>query len=162
MSPYKYSPASKAKFDTLCPELQDTMSTVLAWWDHTIFFGFRGQADQEKALADGFTTKPFGASKHNRMPSDAVDAGPFYPEVPAGGIDWRTDKELMIAARNGDWAAFKAILENIKRWYSFSAFVRGVGAAKGYRIRSGCDWNNDQRFNDHSLIDLPHNEIVRP
>lgn len=163
MSPYKYSPASKAKFATLCPELQDTMELVLQRWDHTIFFGFRGRADQEKALADGFTTKPFGASKHNVLPSDAVDAGPFYPEVPTGGIDWRTDKDLMIAARNGDWTAFRVILENIKRWYAFSAFVRGVGWGKGrYIIRSGCDWNNDQRFNDHRLIDLPHHEIVRP
>lgn len=157
-----YSPSSKQKFNTLCPELQDTLTTVILHWDHTILFGFRGRADQEKALQDGFTTKPFGSSTHNFLPSDAVDAAPYYPEVPKGGIDWRTDKELLFCARNGDWDLFKTILENIKRWHSFSAFVRGVGAAKGYTIRSGCDWNNDQRFNDHNLIDLPHHEIVRP
>lgn len=159
---YRYSPASRAHHDTLCPELQETMSLVLERWDHTIFCGYRGEAKQNEALANGTSTKPFGASKHNKLPSDAVDAGPYYPEVPAGGIDWRTDKELLIAAQRGDWVAFRAILENIKRWYAFSAFVRGVGWGKGrYIIRSGCDWNNDQRFNDHSLIDLPHQEIVR-
>lgn len=159
---YRYSPASQAHHDTLCPELQETMSLVLERWDHTLFFGYRGEAAQNAALANGTSTKKFGESKHNVFPSDAVDAGPYYPDAPKGGIDWRTDKELLIAAQRGDWVAFRAILENIKRWYAFSAFVRGVGWGKGrYIIRSGCDWDNDQRFNDHSLIDLPHHEIVR-
>ena len=158
----KYSPASQVKFDTLCPELKQTFSLVLERWDHTIFYGFRGRADQEKALAEGRTTKPFGGSKHNILPSDACDAGPYYPEVPSGGIDWRTDGALIEAARLGNWTEFKTILENIKRWYSFSAYVRGVGWGCGrHVIRSGCDWNNDQRYNDHTLIDLPHHEIVR-
>jgi len=158
-----YSPSSKEKFDTLCPELQDTMSTVLERYDHTIFCGHRGEAAQNEATANGTSTKKWPDGKHNRLPSDAVDAGPVYSGSPKGGIDWRTDKELMIAAQNGDWEVFKAILENIKRWYSFSAFVRGVGWGKGrYIIRSGNDWNNDNRFNDHTLIDLPHHEIVRP
>jgi len=103
----KYSPASQVKFDTLCPELKQTFSLVLERWDHTIFYGFRGRADQEKALAEGRTTKPFGGSKHNILPSDACDAGPYYPEVPSGGIDWRTDGALIEAARLGNWTEFK-------------------------------------------------------
>ena len=111
-----YSPSSKEKFDTLCPELKDTMSTVLERYDHTIFCGHRGEAAQNEATANGTSTKKWPDGKHNRLPSDAVDAGPVYRGAPKGGIDWRTDKELMISAQNGDWEVFKAILENIKRW----------------------------------------------
>lgn len=157
-----YSQASTAKLATVCPELQDTFNTVIQHWDHTIFYGHRGQEEQNKAVADGKSTKPFPSSKHNQTPSDAVDAGPFYPEVPAGGIDWRTDAELMTAARRGDFEVVKTILENIKRWHGFIGFVRGVGAAKGYKIRSGGDWSGDHRFNDQKLIDLPHFEMIRP
>jgi len=128
-------------------------------WDFMVLEGHRDRAKQDAMVAAGTSTLKWPHSKHNAMPSLAMDVAPWYPENP-NGIDWRTDAELMKAAHNGDWRAVKIILENIKRWYALAAFLRGVAHALGIKIRSGADWNGDQRFNDHSLIDLPHIELV--
>lgn len=155
----KYSQRSESRLITATDNMQDVFRTAIAvGWDHTILCGHRGELEQNRAFADKRSTKRWPDSNHNKLPSPAVDAAPWYPEAPNGGIDWRTDAELMKAARAGDWAAVVAILENIKRWMAFGGFIRGIGAAKGIRIRHGGDWDGDQRFNDHTLIDLPHFE----
>jgi hypothetical protein len=56
--------------------------------DMTVLCGFRGQAEQDDALARGTSEKPWPLSHHNRMPSDAVDVSP-YP------VDWN-EKRLEI------------------------------------------------------------------
>lgn len=49
--------------------------------DMTVLCGHRGEADQHKAYAVDKTSKtPWPRSKHNRLPSDAVDVAP-YPEL---------------------------------------------------------------------------------
>jgi hypothetical protein len=157
----RYSKTSEVRLDTATWTLQRVFRGVLDWWDHTILFGHRGEKEQTAAVAAGNSTLPFGKSKHNALPSLAVDAAPFYPEVPTGGIDWRTDAELMKAAKEGRFEDVKTVLENIKRWHTFGGFVRGYGAALGIKIRWGGDWNSDCRFNDHRLVDLPHFEVEK-
>jgi len=53
--------------------------------DLSVICGHRGEADQEKAFANGKSTKHWPDSKHNELPSCAVDVAP-YP------IDW-SDRE---------------------------------------------------------------------
>jgi hypothetical protein len=48
--------------------------------DITVPCGFRGEADQNEAFADGTSKTPWPKSHHNRHPSDAVDVVP-YPEL---------------------------------------------------------------------------------
>jgi peptidoglycan L-alanyl-D-glutamate endopeptidase CwlK len=48
--------------------------------DITVLCGYRGKAEQDKAVADGASKSPWPRSKHNRVPSDAVDVAP-YPEL---------------------------------------------------------------------------------
>jgi peptidoglycan L-alanyl-D-glutamate endopeptidase CwlK len=151
-----YSPRSKANLDTGHDELKLVFHTAINYLDHTVLCGHRGKEAQDQALKDGTTTKAFPLSPHNVLPSDAIDAAPYYPEVPAGGIDWRTDAALLKAAMNGNMDEVKAILENIKRWYHFGGFIKGVAAGKGVELEWGGDWDGDFRFNDHRLIDLPH------
>lgn len=153
-----YSAKSGSRLSTCTPNLQRVFGIVVQWWDNTVFYGHRPKDEQDRAVAEGKSQKPWPTSKHNSRPSQAVDAGPYYPEVPAGGIDWRTDAALLEAAKAGRYEEVKEILENIKRWYSFGGFVRGVGAALGVKIRWGGDWDGDCRFNDHKLVDLPHFE----
>lgn len=45
--------------------------------DITIVWGYRGEQDQNQALAEGHSEKPFPESAHNVMPSRAVDAAPY-------------------------------------------------------------------------------------
>jgi hypothetical protein len=50
--------------------------------DITVLCGYRGQAEQDAAVARGVSKTAWPRSKHNRVPSDAVDVAP-YP------IDWK-------------------------------------------------------------------------
>lgn len=46
-------------------------------FDMTVLCGFRGEAEQNRAVADGASETPWPRSKHNRVPSDAVDIAPY-------------------------------------------------------------------------------------
>lgn len=48
--------------------------------DLTVLCGYRGEEEQEAAVASGASKVHFPNSKHNRMPSDAVDIAPFPVE----------------------------------------------------------------------------------
>jgi peptidoglycan L-alanyl-D-glutamate endopeptidase CwlK len=45
--------------------------------DISVLCGYRGEEEQNKAVADGASETPWPRSKHNRMPSDAVDVVPY-------------------------------------------------------------------------------------
>lgn len=158
----RYSRASLDRLLSCDDRLQLICNTAIEHWDHSVLYGHRTKAEQDDAVAKGFSKTPWPQSKHNSLPSRAVDLAPWYADVPKGGIDWRTDAELMAAIRRGDMEAVRAILENIKRWMAFTGFIRGIAAAKGISVRSGADWDNDQKFNDHTLVDLPHIELLDP
>jgi hypothetical protein len=49
--------------------------------DMVVLCGYRGEAEQNKAVADGTSKTSWPKSKHNRVPADAVDISP-YP------VDW--------------------------------------------------------------------------
>lgn len=53
--------------------------------DITVLCGFRGEAEQNQAVEDGASKTPWPRSKHNRVPSDAVDVAPFPVEWKAVG-----------------------------------------------------------------------------
>lgn len=153
MTGFAYSAQSKARLDTARVKLRGLFEQIVQYFDVTILYGHRTKAEQDDAVARGVSQKPWPTSPHNDLPSRAVDAAPYY-----GGIDWRTDAELLKAAKEGRWEDFRVITENIKRWYHFGGFVRGYGAAVGAKVRWGGDWDGDFKFNDHTLVDLPHFE----
>ena len=45
--------------------------------DITVLCGYRGETEQNQAVADGASKTPWPRSKHNRFPSDAVDIAPY-------------------------------------------------------------------------------------
>ncbi len=155
-----YSKSSLAKLATCDIRLQLICLEVIKHWDHTVVYGHRTKEEQDAAVAAGNSKTPWPNSLHNLTPSRAVDLAPWYATVPNGGIDWRTDKEMLVAVTKGDTKTALEILENIKRWMAFTGFVRGVAAAKGIQVRVGADWDGDQQFNDQTLIDLPHVELI--
>lgn len=110
-----FSKASKAKLYTCHADLIRLFEAVIKKTDCTIVCGYRGKDEQDKAFAEGKSKLKFPSSRHNRKPSEAVDAVP-YP------IDWNdlerfkalakivkeTAKELGIAIEwGGDWKSFK-------------------------------------------------------
>ena len=127
---YKYGKSSQRRFDTLDPKLQLLLHVVLLKWDHSVLCGHRTEAEQDKAVADGASKVQFPNSKHNSLPSKAVDIQQ-YPY-------------------NGD----------VKGLYMFIGYVRRVADELGIKIRCGADWDGDGSTKDQTFHDVFHVEVV--
>lgn len=127
----RFSPDSLAKLRTCHRTLFDLFSDVVMYFDCTVLVGHRTEAEQNAAFSSGKSQKQFPSSKHNSLPSKAVDVAPFP-------IDWN-DRE---------------------RFHLFAGFVLGMAAEKGIRLRWGGDWNGDLQVKDNSFDDLVHFELM--
>ncbi len=125
------SPQSAFKLSTCDPRIIEVLTEAIKYYDFTVLCGHRTKEDQDKAVAEGKSTKAFPNSKHNTTPSMAVDIAP-YP------VDWN------------DLARFALLV----------GFIIGLARARGYHFRSGLDWDDDGNIKEHSLIDGPHIEVV--
>jgi peptidoglycan L-alanyl-D-glutamate endopeptidase CwlK len=129
--PY-FSERSRTNLETCHTDLQRVFNVVINFYDCTILEGHRTEYDQNKYFDEGKSKLQWPDSKHNKMPSLAVDAVP-YP------IDWQ-DK---------------------RRFYHFAGFVLGVASMMGIKLRCGIDWDGDFSFKDQSFHDYPHFELVK-
>lgn len=136
-----FSQSSLSKLSTCDSRLQVVFFEVIKHVDCTILDGHRNQWEQNRAFFSGASTKQWPDSKHNRLPSFAVDAAP-YP------INW------------GNTGTPAERASAIARFRMFSGFVLGVGFAKGIPLRSGGDWDMDFDLADQKFIDLPHFELA--
>lgn len=78
----KFSDKSMTKLMTCDERLQRVMKRVIEHFDIIILEGHRDREAQEKAYRDGRSKAHFGQSKHNTLPSLAVDIAPWP-------IDWQ-------------------------------------------------------------------------
>jgi hypothetical protein len=89
-------------------------------FDLTILCGHRGQADQDAAFNSGASKLRWPRSKHNSMPSLAVDVAPFI----GGKVSW-------------DWADYNKIAPLIQdEWGKMEA----EGLTSGQKLTWGGDW----------------------
>lgn len=130
-----FSQRSLSKLNTCDPRLVEIFSEVVKHIDCTVLEGIRSKETQDELFRQGKSKLQWPNSKHNvtndKALSKAVDVVP-YP------IDWN------------DW----------NRFYHFVGFVQAIAVSKGYKLRSGLDWDQDFNFNDQSFNDAPHFEIV--
>lgn len=103
-----FSNKSKARLESCDPELQRLFNEVIKHRDCTILEGHRGRERQDRFFAEGKSKLKYPMSKHNMIPSRAVDVAPWP-------LDW------------DDKAGFDA----------FGHFVLGVAATLGIDIRWG-------------------------
>lgn len=137
MRPGEYGKVSQEKLSTCHPQLVLVCNKIVLAWDNSVTSGYRDEVEQEKAFRDGKSTKHWPNSKHNQLPSPAVDLAPWHAEeVPP--IDWG----------------------NYERWRAFGGFVVGVAYSMNIKIRWGGDWDGDWNFKDQKLIDMPHFELI--
>lgn len=127
----RFGEKSKAQLASAHPELQRLFNAVIEFYDCTILEGHRGEARQNQLYEDGKTTLRWPHSKHNVLPSRAVDVAP-YP------IDWG-DRE---------------------RFYFLAGVVKAYANALGIKVRWGGDWDSDDDLHDQRFDDLPHWELV--
>lgn len=129
----RYSKSSLEKLEMCHPDLRLLFNRVIQIIDCSIIEGHRNEAEQNKAYTDGKSKLKYPDSKHNKVPSMAIDVVP-YP------IDWN-DRE---------------------RFYLLAGIVYSVSESLNIKIRWGGDWKrtilSGERTN--SFDDLPHWELI--
>ena len=128
--PY-YSKQSKQRLAQCHPDLQRLFNEVIKDFDCSILCGHRNETEQQAAYENGTSKAQFGESKHNQLPSIAVDVVP-YP------IDWN-DRE---------------------RFALLAGFVLAKAKELNIKIRWGGDWDSDYQLKDENFSDMPHYELV--
>jgi len=130
--PYFYSERSRARLEQCHPDLQKVFNVVIQYYDCTILQGHRQEAEQNELFEQGLSKLQWPHSKHNKMPSLAVDVTP-YP------VDW----------------------DDTARHYYFAGLVLGIASMMGVKLRWGGNWDGDLEFKDQTFNDLVHFELVK-
>lgn len=126
-----FGEASRAKLQSIHPDLRRVMWAAIKEIDFTIVWGYRGEADQNAAFKSGASKKQFPDSKHNKLPCLAVDIAPW---------------PLMYTAHPLDFAFIAGIIMTV---------AKGVGVG----LRWGGDWNKNLSTSDENFKDLGHFEL---
>ena len=129
-----YGATSRARLETCHPVLRDLMERAMMTCppglDWMIVCGHRGKAEQEAAVAGGFSSVHWPNGKHNSLPSMAVDVAPWV----RGTVSWFAPD-------------FPPIARHIKAtWAAMTEAERG-----GYTLSWGGDWTH--------RVDRPHWEL---
>ena len=135
----KFSNASKDRLAQCDERLQRIMNKVIEHYDCSILTGHRTEEQQELMYSSvpQRSKLRWPMSKHNKIPSVAVDVAP-YPIPYEWGEDWR---------------------DRVK-FYELKAIIFYVASKQGVKIRFGGDWDMDKDYKDNKFNDLVHFEIV--
>lgn len=127
----KFGPHSRARLATCDTRLQELCCrALLVGMDFSVLVGHRGEVAQNAAYDAGLSKVRWPNSKHNKVPSLAVDVAP-YP------IDW----------------------EQPFRFYHLAGVFRSIAFEMGLVVRWGGDWDGDWVLNDETFFDLGHFEL---
>ena len=129
-----FSASSQAKLKTCDIRLQNALNVAIKHVDFTVTCGHRTKSDQDAAFASGVSKLKWPDSKHNFIPSLAVDIAPCV----GGKIDWK----------------------DADRFKNVGFFILGILAAQGVNARLGGDWDRDFSTTDERFVDLPHIEVL--
>jgi len=131
-----FGKTSKANLDTADPVLQEIMQDAIetGLMDFSIIQGHRGMAEQNRYYDLGKSKVKFPDGKHNKIPSQAVDAAPY--------VNGKTS-----------WNKFHcAVLAGI---------ILTCAHRRGIKLRYGGNWDMDTEFlTDQKFQDLVHYELV--
>src|SRR5512142_193662 len=133
----RFGTISEYNLSSCSPTIQRLMRECIRrapkWLDFAITCGHRNQVDQDRAYRDGTSKKQWPNSKHNSLPSRAVDV---RPAAPFSAEDWN-DK---------------------LRFARLIGFIECVAIDLGIPIRVGLDFSGDGRSIDEKFLDIPHIE----
>ena len=127
---------SKRHRKTLDPKLQEIVDEAIKIFDFSIICGHRNKEDQNKAFEKKRSKLRWPKSRHNSMPSKAVDIGPYDPSV-----------------KNVDWF-------NHKRFIWLAGIIMAIAHTKDIKIRWGGDWNSNTFMRDENFLDMAHFELM--
>ena len=127
----KFSSRSQEHLDTCHEDLQAICGLVIEHYDFSVLEGHRSGHRQNELFRQGKSKLKAGQSKHNSLPSMAVDLAP-YP------ISW----------------------SDMNRFYLLAGMMFQAAHDLGFKIRWGCDWDGDWDHKDQSFFDAPHFELL--
>jgi hypothetical protein len=131
MAKYKFGKTSKKNLNEAHPLLQEIFNEVIQIFNCSVIEGHRTEAEQNKAYERKQSKLKYPKSKHNKVPSLAVDVIP-YP------VDWKDTNRFCLLA----------------------GVVKGIAHSKDIKIRWGGDWNGNNYCTDEHFLDMPHFELV--
>lgn len=141
----KYSHKSLDVLNTCCEELQLLFTEVIKDFDCTLVCGHRTKSEQNRLfeMEPPRTKVRWPNGKHNKLPSDAIDAIPYIN----GAGSWDSIDCVYFAGQvNGIFARLK----------------REGLIADNVHLRNGADWDRDgDVYEPGKLKDPYHFEIVR-
>lgn len=132
-----YGMGSLRNRENVDSELLGVFNEVLVIYDHSIICGHRIEVDQTTAYENKRSKKQWPDSRHNALPSEAVDVLPWFDD----GRSYTREDQCV-----------------------FAGVVKAVAFRRGVSIRWGGDWDGDNKRNNTdgtTLDDLAHFEIVK-
>lgn len=113
------------------------------WVNYSVFCGHRGELAQNQAFFNGTSELEWPNSKHNTIPSLAIDMGPYFSEL-----------------KNTDWedANAFAMFAGMVLLVAKQLYVQGKIS---HQVIWGGDWDSDGRTSDHKFRDFPHFELTK-
>lgn len=134
----RFSDISKERLKTCHRDLQTLFGHVIQGYDCSVICGTRTAKEQDAAFKSGNSKLQWPNSKHNIIPSLAVDVAP-HEEV----IDWGKTQSAHFAGY------VKGIADQLFRIGTIS-----------HHIRYGIDWDSDNDVDDTTFWDACHFEII--
>ena len=130
----KFSLSSQRKLATCNVKLQELINEVIKYLDISIISGHREEVEQNMLFENGYSKVKYPRSKHNSLPSKAVDIMYWNREAP--NIRWENREQMIFVA----------------------GYIKAMADSMGIKIRLGADWNEDLLFKE-SFFDGGHVEI---
>lgn len=130
----KFSQRSIDRLSSADPRLQLVMRRAIERIDFVVICGHRGRLEQDAAVFAKTTRVKWPNSKHNALPSLAVDVipHPFHPEM------WKQREP----------------------WQKIADVVLQCAKELDIPVRWGGDWDCDGQSEDERFFDGPHFELV--
>ena len=134
----KFGSRSRGKLETCDDRIQRVMNRAIEAFDFTIVWGHRGEAAQNEAFDKGNSKLKFPDSKHNGLPSKAIDVAPWVE----GQIPWN----------------------KVEYFYILAGHIMQAAKEECVTLRWGGDWGGDGtivKYDDSEVLnDVGHFEIL--
>lgn len=146
--------------------LQGILRDVINFFDFSVITGHRTEEEQQKKVKEGLSQVEWPDSKHNSLPSRAVDVAPYDSRF---GALFGNEKQIRAISRwlkeNGSKADKEEREQQARQFvrdqYTLLAGVILIEAQnRNVPLRWGGDWNRNWDTLDNRFDDLGHFELV--
>ena len=129
----KFSQRSLERLKTCHPDIVRVLELAITRIDFAVICGHRNKEEQDLAVFNKTTKLAWPNSKHNKMPSLAVDIIPF----PFHAAMWKQREP----------------------WQRIADVVLQCADELGVNMRWGGDWDGDGQTKDERFFDGPHFQL---